>query len=292
MRRALPWVLVGLVAAGAGLGMGVGIADQSPVSAQAQTEGATAAAEGTCKGTSNASPPTASTFSGYSLQNAMTGRQIVGDAREDGYNNYAESRPEVLPPAGWIKASHIVVTNDALEELGYSDPAHPGVTGAGMNIAHDKVNSYGGFTFCFSLSGDDWQNVAVVFEAWPADNVWQEGEIDFLGGTPQQPGIEVIQLGGCNPTSNPCKVVWQSQWPSSVRSGLHEVTVLWNPNTGDNFYLDGKLFATAASSATVGIPSTPHIPAMQIQDLGQNSSVPKSSPLSVKLYWVARYAYN
>jgi hypothetical protein len=126
----------------------------------------------------------------------------------------------------------------------------------------------------------------------PASNIWQEGEIDFLGGTPQQPGIEVFQIGGCTPTSNPCKVVWQSQWPSTVESGLHEMTVLWNPTTGDSFYLDGKLFATAPPSASVGIPSTPHIPAMQIQDMGQNSSVPKSSPLTAKLYWVARYAYK
>jgi hypothetical protein len=288
----VPWVLVGLVAAGAGLGTGIGIADQSPVSAQAQIQGVRTAAGGTCNGTSNPTPPRTSTFPGYSLQNAMTGPQIVRSARRDGYNNYAASGPEVLPPAGWIKASHTLVTNDALEELGYSDPAHPGVTGAGMNIAHDKVNGYGGYTFCFSLSGDDWQKVAVVFIAWPADNVWQEGEIDFLGGTPHQPGIEVFQVGGCNPTSNPCKVVWQSQWPSSIGSGLHEVTVLWNPNTGDSFYLDRKLIVAVPPSATVGIPSTPHIPAMQIQDMGQNSSVPESSPLTASLYWVASYAYN
>ena len=36
MRRALPWLLVGLVAAGAGLGMGIGIANQPSASAQAQ----------------------------------------------------------------------------------------------------------------------------------------------------------------------------------------------------------------------------------------------------------------
>ncbi len=292
MRRALPWVLVGLVAAGAGLGMGIGIADQSPVSPQAQTDGARTATGGTCHGTSSPTPPTTTTFPGYSLQNAMTGPQIVGDARRDGYNNYAASGPKVLPPAGWIGASHIVVTKDAFEELGYSDPAHPGVTGAGMNIAHDKVNSYGGFTFCFSLSGNNWQNVAVVFIAWPADNVWQEGEIDFLGGTPQQPGIDVFQVGGCNPTSDPCKVEWQSPWPSSIGSGLHEVTVLWNPTAGDSFYLDGVLLAIAPPSATVGIPSTPHIPAMQIQDLDQNGSVPQSSPLTASLYWVASYAYD
>jgi hypothetical protein len=292
VRRALPWLLVGLVLAGAGIGMGIGIANQSSVSAQARTEGASTATGGICNGTSNASPPTTSTFSGYSLQNAVTGPEIVRDASGDGYNNYAASGPEVLPPAGWIKASHIVVTNDALEELGYSDPAHPGVTGAGMNIAHDKVNSYGGFTFCFSLSGHNWQNVTVVFIAWPADNVWQEGEIDFLGGNPQQPGIEVFQDGGCNPISDPCKVEWQSQWPATVGSGLHEVTVLWNPNTGDSFYLDGKLFATVPPSATVRIPSTPHIPTMQIQDLDQNSSVSESSPLTASLYWVASYVYN
>ncbi len=246
---------------------------------------------GTCSGSSDPTPPTASTYSGYSLQNAMTGPQIVNDAGEDGYNNYAAGGPLVLPPDGWIEASHIAVTNNALEELGYSDPAHPGVTGAGMQIANDQVNSYGGFTFCFSLSGSNWQNVAVVFEAWPADNVWQEGEIDFLAGTPQQPGIDVLQVGGCNATSDPCKVTWQSQWPASIGSGLHEATVLWNPTTGDSFYLDGKLFATVPPSAA-GIPSTPHIPTMQMQDMGQNSSVPESSPLTASLYWVATYSYS
>jgi hypothetical protein len=247
---------------------------------------------GTCNGTSDPTPPTASTYSGYSLENAMTGPQIVNDAAQDGYSNYAAGGPLVLPPDGWIDASHIVVTNNALEELGYDDPAHPGVTGAGMNIANDQVGSYGGFTYCFSLSGGNWQNVSVVFEAWPADQVWQEGEIDFLGGTPQQPGIDVVQVGGCNSTNDPCKVEWQSQWPASIASGLHEVTVLWNPTTGDSFYLDGTLFATAPPSASVGIPSTPHIPAMQIQDLGENSSVPESSPLTASLYWIAAYSYN
>jgi hypothetical protein len=218
----------------------------------------------------------------------MTGPQVVSDAGQDGYNNYGT---EASSPAGWLDASHIVTTGNALEELGYNDPAHPGVSGAGMQIANDQVKGYGGFTFCFSLSGSDWQNVAAVFIAWPADNIWQEGEIDFLGGTPQVAGIDVFQDGGCNSGSDPCKVVWQSQWPT-LGAGLHEVTVLWNPNTGDSFYLDGQLFASVPPSASIGIPSTPHIPAMQLQDLGQNSSVPESSPLSASLYWIATYSYN
>ncbi len=245
---------------------------------------------GTCNGSSNPTPPPVSTFAGYSLQNAMTGPQIVEDAGTDGYNNYAANGPTVLPPSGWMDANHIVVTNNALEEFGYSDPAHPGVTGAGMNIGNDRVNSYGGFTFCFSLSGGNWQNVVAVFLAWPADLVWQEGEIDFLAGAPPQPGIDVFQVGGCPVASDPCNVVWQSRWPSTVGSGLHEVTVLWNPVTGDSFYLDGALLATVPPS--LGVPSTPHMPAMQIQDMGENSSVPASSPLSASLYWVATYAYN
>ncbi len=250
----------------------------------------TLAPGGTCSGTSNPTPPTTSAYSGYSLQSAMTGPQIVSNASVDGYNNYAASGPHVLAPSGWIEASHLLVTNNALEELGYSDPAHPGVTGAGMNIGNDRVNAYGGFTYCFSLSGNDWQNVAALFEVWPADQVWQEGEIDFLAGAPPQPGIVVVQVGGCNTTSNPCKVVWQSNWPASLGSGLHAVTVLWNPITGDSFYMDGTLIATAPPS--VGVPATPHIPAMQIQDMGENSSVPSSSPLTASLYWVATYAYN
>ena len=74
---------------------------------------------GTCNGTSDPTPPTASTYSGYSLENAMTGPQIVNDAAQDGYTNYAAGGPLVLPPDGWMDASHIVVTNNALEELGY-----------------------------------------------------------------------------------------------------------------------------------------------------------------------------
>ncbi len=244
---------------------------------------------GTCNGTSNPTPPIGSSYSGYSLQNAMTGPQIVQDASVDGFNNYGENGPSESAPSGWIEASHLVVTQNALEELGYSDPAHPGVTGAGMNIGNDRVSGYGGYTFCFSLSGGNWQNVAIVFIAWPADQVWQEGEIDFLAGAPPQPGIEVFQVGGCSATGNPCNVAWQSKWPS-LGSGLHEATVLWNPTTGDSFYLDGTLIANAPPS--VGVPSTPHLPAMQLQDIGENSSVPASAPLSASLYWIARYAYN
>ena len=242
---------------------------------------------GTCNGTTNPTPPTSSTYAGYSLQSALTGPQIVSDASQDGFDNYGSEGPEVLAPSGWIEASHIVTTSNALEELGYSDPAHPGVTGAGMAIDGDMVKSYGGYTFCFSLSGSNWQNVAIVFIAWPASGQEKDGEIDFLGGTPQKAGLYVDQVGGCG-----CSVVWQSQWPSSIGSGMHEVTVLWNPNTGDSFYLDGTLFANVPPSSTVGIPSTPHIPTMQMQDQNEGSSVPESSPLTASLYWVATYSYS
>ena len=246
---------------------------------------------GTCNGAANPTPPTASTYTGYSLQNAMTGPQITSDASKDGYFNYGAAGPEVLAPAGWIEASHIVTTSNALEELGYTDPAHPGVTGAGMVVGSDVVKSYGGYTFCFSLSGSNWQDVAVVLIAWPADNVPQEGEIDVVGGTPQDEGMFVDQVGGCN-TSNPCKVEWQSKWPASIQAGLHEATVLWNPTTGDSFYLDGKLVDNVPPSSTVGIPSTPHVPTMQLQDQDQASSVPASSPLTASLYWLATYSYD
>jgi hypothetical protein len=251
----------------------------------------TSSGAGTCNGAANPTPPTASTYAGYSLQNAMTGPQITNDASKDGYFNYGAAGPEVLAPAGWIEASHIVTTSDALEELGYTDPAHPGVTGAGMDVGSDIVNSYGGYTFCFSLSGSNWQDVAVVFIAWPADNVPAEGEIDVVGGTPQDEGMFVDQVGGCN-TSNPCKVEWQAKWPASIETGLHEATVLWNPTTGDSFYLDGKLVENVPPSSTVGIPSTPHVPTMQLQDQDQASSVPASSPLTASLYWLATYSFN
>jgi hypothetical protein len=133
--------------------------------------------------------------------------------------------------------------------------------------------------------------VAVVLIAWPADNVPAEGEIDVVGGTPQDEGMFVDQVGGCD-TSNPCKVEWQSKWPASIEAGLHEATVLWNPTTGDSFYLDGKLVENVPPSSTVGIPSTPHVPTMQLQDQDQASSVPASSPLTASLYWLATYSYD
>jgi hypothetical protein len=264
----------------------------TPAPAPVPAPAPTSAGAGTCNGAANPTPPTASTYAGYSLGNAIAGQQIASDASQDGYYNYAATGPEVLPPEGWIEASHIVTTSDALEELGYTDPAHPGVTGAGMVIGNDVVKSYGGYTFCFSLSGSNWQDVAVVLIAWPADNVQQEGEIDVVGGTPQDEGMYVDQVGGCNTTNNPCKVVWQSTWPASIETGLHEATVLWNPKTGDSFYLDGKLVENVPPSSTVAIPSTPHVPTMQIQDQNQASSVPASSPLTASLYWVATYSYN
>jgi hypothetical protein len=260
--------------------------DYTLVQSDGTTSAPSLAPGGTC-GAAGTMPPTGSTYAGYSLQNAMTGPQIVQDAAQDGYSNYAANGDEVLPPSGWIEGSHVVVTNNALEELGYTDPAHPGVTGAGMNIGDDQVNGYGGFSYCFSLSGSNWQNVAVVFIAWPADSVWQEGEIDLLAGTTQQLGMDVFQVGGC---TGPCNVVWQSNWPASAGSGLHKVTVLWNPISGESFYLDGALIATMPPG--LGIPTSPHVPTMQIQDLGGNSSVPASAPLTASLYWIARYAYN
>ena len=261
-------------------------------SAPTLTPTPTAGSAGTCNGAANPTPPTTSTYAGYSLQNAMTGPQIASDASQDGYHIYGATGPEVLAPGGWVEASHVVTTSNALEELGYTDPAYPGVTGAGLSINNDVVNSYGGYTFCFSLSGSNWQDVVVVLIAWPADNAQQEGEIDVVGGTPQGEGMYVEKVGDCNGASIPCSVVWQSTWPTSIETGVHEATVLWNPKTGDSFYLDGNLVATAAPSSAVGIPSTPHVPTMQIQDQEENASVPASSPLTASLYWVATYSYN
>ena len=261
-------------------------------SAPTLTPTPTAGSAGTCNGAANPTPPTTSTYAGYSLQNAMTGPQIASDASQDGYHIYGATGPEVLAPGGWVEASHVVTTSNALEELGYTDPAYPGVTGAGLSINNDVVNSYGGYTFCFSLSGSNWQDVVVVLIAWPADNAQQEGEIDVVGGTPQGEGMYVEKVGDCNGASIPCSVVWQSTWPTSIETGVHEATVLWNPKTGDSFYLDGNLVATAAPSSAVGIPSTPHVPTMQIQDQEENASVPASSPLTASLYWIATYSYN
>ena len=118
---------------------------------------------GGCSG-ANPTPPTSSGFPGYSLTRTLTGPQIATSAG-DGYYNYGAGGSHAAP-SGYMAANHIVVTDNALEELGYNDPSvGPGVVGDGMQVANDAApRAGGGFTYCYALSGPaaNWQQVAII----------------------------------------------------------------------------------------------------------------------------------
>ncbi len=241
-----------------------------------------------CSG-SSPTPPTSSAFPGYALKQTVTGPQIASGA--DGYSNYGVAN-RVQPPSGYIAANHIVATSNALEELGYNDPAvGPGVVGDGMQLGNDSApSSGGGFTYCYSLSGPaaNWQQVAIVFEAWPQNNVWGDGEIDFMwaGSGTGEAHWGILQANGC--TS--CQVLAQGTYATAAPgTGMHTVTVLWKPGSGDSFYVDGQ-FVTTIPTSTVGTPLSNEIPVMQLQDMCECSSVPASAPLTASLYWIATYS--
>jgi hypothetical protein len=246
---------------------------------------------GTCSATST-TPPTTSEFPGYSLTNTVTGPQIPA---QGGYSNYGADNgfSSVLPPSGYINANHIKVSGNALEELGYNDPSvGAGVVGDGMQLANDTApSSGGGFTYCYSLSGpaSSWQQVDVLFIAWPLDNVWGDGEIDFMWGGDKS-GVanwDIIEADGC--TTN-CQTLAYGTYPTGAPgTGEHAVTVLWKKGSGDSFYIDGH-FVTTVPTSTVGTPAGSEVPAMQVQDLCQCSSAPASDPLTASLYWIATYA--
>ncbi len=203
----------------------------------------------------------------------------------DGYYNYGASGNGVLPPSGYIAASHIAITNNALEELGYNDPSvGPGVVGDGMQLANDTApGAGGGFTYCYSLSGpaSSWQQVAVVFEAWPQNNIWGDGEIDFMwaGGGSGVANWTILEADGC--TTN-CRVLAQGSYPTAAPgTGMHAVTVLWKAGSGDSLYMDGQ-YVTTIPASTVGTPRGNEIPVMQMQDMCQCSPCrqrPPSRPL-------------
>jgi hypothetical protein len=243
---------------------------------------------GTCNGASNPTPPTESSFAGYSLTKTVAGSQI---ASQPSYSNYGANGPEVLPPSGWIDASHIITTSNALEELGYSDGVHPGVTGAGMSLSDDSAPaSAGGFTYCYSMSGppSSWQQVSAIFIAWPQDNIWGDGEIDFLWGGAGS-GVanwDILSANGCTN----CQVLAQGTFPTGAPgTGNHTVTVLWKAGVGDSFYVDGQ-YVTTVPASTAPTPLSAEEPVMQLQDSCQCSSAPESSPLTASLYWIATYA--
>ena len=223
----------------------------------------------------------------------MAGSQL-GSA--DGYTNYgADDGNIVLPPSGYINGNHIKVTSNSIEELGYDDPSvGPGVVGDGMQLAGDTAPaSGGGFTYCYSLSGpaSAWQQVALVFIAWPESNVWGDGEIDFMWAGDQS-GVanwDIVEADGCTST---CQVLAQGTYPSAAPgTGDHTVSVLWKAGSGDSFYVDGQ-YVTTVPTSTVGTPRGSEVPVMQMQDMCQCSSASASDPLTANLYWIATYAAN
>ncbi len=161
-----------------------------------------------------------------------------------------------------------------------------------MQVANDAApRAGGGFTYCYALSGPaaNWQQVAIVFEAWPQNNIWGYGEIDFMWAGNRTGGANwvILEADGCTST---CQVLAQGSYPTAAPgTGVHAVTVLWKAGGGDSLYMDGQ-YVTTIPTSTVGTPLGNEIPVMQMQDMCQCSSVPASAPLTASLYWIATYA--
>ncbi len=123
----------------------------------------------------------------------------------------------------------------------------------------------------------------MVIISWPADNNWNEGELDFFEGNPQSLQINVHEIG-----SNPAANVWQGYWPSSLASGIHLISARWDPIHGYRFYLDKVLVATAPISGSVTTPTTSHFLSMQMQDMTESGTNTETATV----YWTASYGYN
>jgi len=228
------------------------------------------------------SPPTTSPDPLYPLQQVVS---FTGSTLPSQWQDYGN---EVQAPAGYVAADHAVfVPGGGLELEGYVDPISGsvgGVTGASGDVAINVANS-GGFDVCLSMSAGNWQQVQLVVISWPSDNVWGEGENDILGsqGTNGPVTIFVHNIG-----SDPANNAWYGTWPSSVLTGTHDISARWDPINGYRYYLDGTLIGTAPIGGNVQAPTTPHHFAIQMQDLGQDST----STETATMYWVASYGYN
>jgi hypothetical protein len=228
------------------------------------------------------SPPTTSNNSLYPLQQVVS---FTGSTLPSQWQDYGN---EVQAPAGYVAADHAVfVPGNGLELKGYVDPISGsvgGVTGASGDVNINVANS-GGFDVCLSMSSGNWQNVQLVVISWPTDNVWAEGENDILGsqGTNGPVTIFVHNIG-----SDPANNAYYGTWPSSVLTGTHDISARWDPVNGYRYYLDGTLIATAPIGGNVQAPTTPHHFAIQLQDLGENST----STETATMYWVASYGYS
>jgi len=203
-------------------------------------------------------------------------------------SQWADYGNEVQAPAGYVAASHAVfVPGTGLELKGYVDPISGsvgGVTGASGDVWL-PVASSGGFDVCLSMSAGDYQDTQLVVISWPDDNNWGEGENDILGsqGTNGPVTIFVHNIG-----SDPANNAWYGTWPSSVLTGVHDIGARWDPINGYRYYLDGTLIATAPIGGNVQAPTTSHHFAIQLQDLGEDST----NSETVTMYWVASFGYS
>lgn len=256
-------------------------------------------------------PAVGSTFEGDQLTSIYTGAQLL--AGEGGYGNYGTINPTTdpggdgLPPGGTEAASHAVAGPDnALEIQGYNDPQYgPGVVGSAFQLDTNNNSpptapaSGGGFTYCYSMSGANWApDVAIVFIAWPQNQVWGDGEIDFLWtGAPsqQQQGDQnqaewdVVTADGCTTT---CQTPYSGVYPTNlggIGNGEHTASTLWAPGAGDTIYGDGQEI-TNVPSADNETPSGNEDAVVQLQDEELDGNVSQSSPLKVDIYWIASYS--
>jgi len=233
-------------------------------------------------GSCNTSPPTVSPDPLYPLQ------QVVSFTGSTLPSQWADYGNEVQAPAGYVAASHAVfVPGTGLELKGYVDPISGsvgGVTGASGDVWLPVANS-GGFDVCLSMSAGDYQDTQLVVISWPDDNNWDEGENDILGsqGTNGPVTIFVHNIG-----SDPANNAWYGTWPSSVLTGVHDIGARWDPVNGYRYYLDGTLIATAPIGGNVQAPTTSHHFAIQLQDLGEDST----NSETVTMYWVASFGYS
>jgi len=233
-------------------------------------------------GTCVTSPPTVSPDPLYPLQQVVS---FTGSSLPSQWQDYGN---EIQAPSGYVAANHAVfVPGGGLQLKGYVDSISGsvgGVTGASGDVAI-TVASSGGFDACVSMTGGNWQSTQLVIISWPNDNVWGEGENDIFdgGGTGGPAYIYVHEIG-----SNPANNTYIGTWPNSSLSGAHNISSRWDPVRGYRFYLDGTLIASAPISSSVKTPTTPHHFAIQLQDMGQNSTNPETATL----YWVASYGYN
>jgi hypothetical protein len=126
----------------------------------------------------------------------------------------------------------------------------------------------------------------LVVISWPVDNNWDEGENDILGAGGTGNGAATIFVH--NIGSDPANNAYAGTWPDTVLTGTHVISARWDPVNGYRYYLDGTLIATAPIGGDVVAPTTPHQFAIQLQDLGEDST----SSETATMYWVASYGYS